>query len=163
PPHCTGIGFGDLRNLGRETVVKNREGNPIALAAPGADVPELTGIDVRLWRYDSSPAWSCPEMATVEIHFHGKSPDTKWAGYGARMKLVRGELPFPVPDHPIAVGGRGGIGTHWLERVDAGRPALQAEIAVFIVNRDGKSGPVRYFEIRDDERPPAYVWPAWVR
>jgi len=124
--------------------------------------PPLDRISVRVLRADSRPWVLCPEIPTVVLVLES---DTRanLDGFGVRLRLLRGKVPFDVPPDPITVWGGGKVASHWYENPSRARKGFQARLAASLVSASGDEGPAVEFEIDEPPRPPVLPWPDWLR
>ncbi len=162
PASCDMSDFVDLKRVVDTRTSRGEFGPPVYLR-PNIVLPDVVEINARVHRYESSIYELCPELASIVLTFRSRERSPIWGGIGVRLRVVRGEVPFRIPEYPIAIASDGSIGTHWVEWPAAQRPAFHAVLAASLVTPDGKTGPWRYVEIADGRRPAAYVWPPWWR
>jgi hypothetical protein len=130
---------------------------PGTVANPPAKITRMT---VTVWRTLSTFVFACENTSSVEFHVE-TAPGVDLGRLGLRLKVVRGELPFYVPEFAVTLGADGVAIQSWIEAESRTRMALRARLAAQLVSSDGTQGPWIEFDVDEPSQPPAvYVHPA---
>jgi hypothetical protein len=109
-------------------------------SAPPVAVPAITDVVVGALRGVFDARDTCGDLATVFVRVRA-DPETDLGRFGARLRLVEGELPVQAPGFPVMLSSKGDFSFSWFDPHSPSRRAYRAVLEIALVSPSGEIGP----------------------
>ncbi len=116
------------------------------------DIPTIARIDAHL----TPSGAGRPGLRGLTLNMHSVSP-VSLAKFGLSIRLLEGDLPFPIPTYPVQIFGEHVMQT-WPAGLSPARPAFRARLELALIGPDGGRGPNYEVVVSDPGRMTYLVW-----